>query len=111
MLPGHSRPNHHNLLPKIWRSYAFAAWPCLCLQYFSMQVTLPGLIEILCPGVLEGSKNSRLAFLEVLHLLVESSALCELLEGALALDPNATQPAEPSDAHLYHDAANHDASR
>ena len=76
-----------------------------------MPKMLPGLIATVCSGVLEGSQTCRPAFLEVLHLLVENSALCEMLEGALALDPNATQPAEASDVHQYHDAANHDASR
>ena len=43
------------------------------------------------PGVLEGSRSNRLLFVEMLHLLLESSALCDLLEGALADLPQATQ--------------------
>lgn len=74
-----------------------------------------GCTDAVLPGVLEGSQSNRLFFLEVLHLLVESSALCDLLQGALADVPKATQALgranmEP-EPHRHDHVSQHDVSR
>ena len=53
----------------------------------------------MCAGVLEGAERESFLFLELLHLLLESSAICGLLEKALAApQQDAHQPA-PSQEH------------
>jgi len=44
-----------------------------------------------CSGLLERSQSDRLLFLDILYLLLESSDVCDLLEGALASVPDDTQ--------------------
>ena len=50
---------------------------------------------IMCAGVLEGVETESLLFLELLHLLLESSAICGLLEKALAAPQQGAHQAAP----------------
>ena len=52
----------------------------------------------MCAGVLEGVENKSLLFLELLHLLLESSAICGLLEKALAAPQQGAHQPTPSQA-------------
>ena len=45
-------------------------------------------------GVLERAQSERLLFLELLHMLAESSTICDLLIGAMAAAPDTTHPQE-----------------
>ena len=67
------------------------------------------------PGVFEESQSDRLLFLEILHLLVESSALCGLLEEAVAQVPDGAIPRGeadiPPESHTGNSTSQHDASR
>ena len=49
----------------------------------------------MCAGVLEGVETESLLFLELLHLLLESSAICALLEKALAAPQQGAHQAAP----------------
>ena len=49
----------------------------------------------MCAGVLEGIETQSLLFLELLHLLLESSAICGLLEKALAAPQQGAHQAVP----------------
>ena len=48
-------------------------------------------------GVLEGVERESLLFLELLHLLLESSAICGLLENALAMPGQGAHQPAPSE--------------
>ena len=51
----------------------------------------------MCAGVLEGAEQESLLFLELLHLLLESSAICGRLEEALAAPQQGAHQPAPSE--------------
>ena len=80
-----------------------------------MELYIPISLNNGVPGVLEGAQHDRQFFLEVLHLVAESSALCDLLEEALGQTPQAIQALGRADMqpepHRHDLVSQHDAPR